>query len=1808
MNKRFLNALILAGLLSVITLPQVKADERLIMTGSTDLNNGLTGITTTNNGNGGAVQNNGYVLNILQGEFSNNTLSNDTGAVFGGAIYQINGELNISNGVTFNGNSVKSRNQTYPGWEGADSASGGAIYISGADAVLNTTGTVTFSNNKALAIGENDQSNGGALYIESIKSAVFENVNFTGNSSKTRGGAIYNGDTQLAINGKAVFEGNSSARGGAIYNYEYNNAATVSTGTGSEFSRNEALENGGAIANFDGTINVGKNNSFTENKATNNGGAIYNANYSKTAETNIAGGTTFNKNEAGKGGAIYNSGTVKLNTSEGNITFSENTANSGKDIYLDGETSQVLIEGSNETNKVSFGSGDSSIAGNGTITNSSSGIVEFINNNDVSGFTGKYIQTNGTTSLNNSTIFNNFDIQSGALELLNGSTAAIDGVNHKFNGSSLLISGSTLNLSADINKDVSINLGTDGTININNGSLTLNTDNTRGTVNGSDTWEGDINTTGNGSLILDDFTHDTAAGGNYTQDGGNLVLQNGSDLTLGNNESTVSGGNISIGNDSTLTVENGSSISGDTATNVSGEMNVGNGGTVTGGTTTVENGGNLNVNQNGQISGNANTTIEAGGKVTVDGGTINSDGKTDIQAGSELEIKNDGDVTLHKGDNWEGTITNNDSSLTLDNITHNTENGAYVQNGGELNLNNGSDLTLGENGSITDGNVNINNSDFTIADGGQVTGGQINVNDGSNFQIEQGGIMSGGNVSFGDNVNIGVDGTVLADAVFDVTKNTVEITENGSITLNKDEVTGDQWTDGTIHLNGGELNFKGINNDKNGTFLGDKGGLTIGDKFYIEGDSYISSDVTTTITSDGILSQSGGNVSLNQNTSWEGKVDVSGGELNLDNVNKDGVLAQSDGTTNITGSFNMNKADDNISGGKLNIGTAEGAGNLNQTAGTIGSDAKVTIQNDSSLNISGGETTLNGSGEGADNWYGTVGSAPPPTGGTEGTLNLNNITSNGTLITTGGNLNINDSTLTIGNSSSIGKDTNVDFGQSSTINLTGGKVSFDGGEWKGTVNLKDGTLDYSGTQNGTLHGTGGNLNTEDGSTLTIGAGSYIENAVNADIKGNLVISGTDSENIGHVDLNNGDKITGDITIENNGVLNLGDNVAMAEDGQTITLNGANAEMNLTGNNNLDIKAEITGSSGEINKEGSGNVTFTGTTSNYEGNLTVNNSGNLTFTDADGFGGNLIFGDIEGESIGIIADTVKGSTTLDKDAEITYSTYRDVDLKFGNTVSVSQGTITALAKDGQNVIFENDAKASNDGELDAIGTNVTFTNGAAAENGGTIGVIASEDAVMNNVTASNDSIIGTIAGNTIFNDLKLSNSDLYIMQNGFTANSTTIDGSSSFNLMNGTITDNILGNTQLDNDGTGSFTIDISARDWDSDKFIADAISGGGTLNVSDFQFIGKCPIDRHVALKIFNYDTLKGEVSFTATDKEVFTPIGYYRLYSQGGGNYTASLTRYNPQVFRGQVSTVAMYQNQLVVNNALFDHVQEVNMQYLAQQNANKYAAAYPQFAPYQYNKKDGSLWYKAFGTFEKLGMTQGLNVNNNFYGALVGADFPAVELKHGWTLLPTAYVGYMGAHQTFANMSMYQNGGQLGGMATFMKNDFIGSVLAYGGGYGNDMNVAGYTDTTGNWFAGTAAKVAYNFHPAKHFVIQPTLLASYNAFGGQRWHTDFGDMSMRANMLNGVNVAPGINFIYGRETWSVYATVQYFYNILGYSTGRAGNVDLPGVEMRHGFLEYGIGVTKSWKDRFSGYLQIVLRNGGRTGIGFQGGLMYRL
>ena len=56
----------------------------------------------------------------------------------------------------------------------------------------------------------------------------------------------------------------------------------------------------------------------------------------------------------------------------------------------------------------------------------------------------------------------------------------------------------------------------------------------------------------------------------------------------------------------------------------------------------------------------------------------------------------------------------------------------------------------------------------------------------------------------------------------------------------------------------------------------------------------------------------------------------------------------------------------------------------------------------------------------------------------------------------------------------------------------------------------------------------------------------------------------------------------------------------------------------------------------------------------------------------------------------------------------------------------------------------------------------------------------------------------------------------------------------------------------------------------------------------------------------------------------------------------------------------------------------------------------------------------------------------------------------------------------------------------------------------------------------------------------------------------------------------------------------------------GRSGNVYLTNLHMRHGYIQYGLGGTKTIKDNLASYAQVMFRNAGRTGVAFQIGLQY--
>lgn len=822
----------------------------------------------------------------------------------------------------------------------------------------------------------------------------------------------------------------------------------------------------------------------------------------------------------------------------------------------------------------------------------------------------------------------------------------------------------------------------------------------------------------------------------------------------------------------------------------------------------------------------------------------------------------------------------------------------------------------------------------------------------------------------------------------------------------------------------------------------------------------------------------------------------------------------------------------------------------------------------------------------------------------DGVLNWNTLKNyNSTLKVEKGSLNIGNvskASLSLNNNSYIKKDTLVNINSKGEIKLNGGSITLDDNDiWAGNISIGDentvgsGTLTIDGlTSNGGIFANGGTIDIISG-RLTASAGDVIKEATTVKIKNDalLAVRGgdvtlgatTDWASKGGVLLTDGTLTVKDFA-SSNGIFQANSGKLMLEN-STFTVGkdsfiNSSVETNIDSNSKLQITDNGWVTIGD-NDIWNGEVSLAGGTLNYK--RTESTRSTMT--------GDLI--------------ATSGNLNLLKNSYINIKSPSNiaqavsVDIQKGATVEISNGAEFNLdSNDKWNGLIKNEV----DGILKTDNVNNSAFGGMLQQNKG----VSIFDNNSNITIDGKDSYI--LGGTVEIKNGSALNIGSGVTDNHFFVSDLNMTNNSALNAMN-----SVLNKYQISNDmiveGKNNLSIDIDGRNKVGDAFIINNLTSNtdGTLNVADFNFIGLAPIDRQFKIRVFDANSINDKVNFTSTDKEIFTPIGYYNLQSAGGGWYTSNMTRYNPQVFRGQVATLASFNNQLMIDDMLLNHVTLDSERLLAQsKNANIYASTLPQFAPYQYKKEDGGLWYKSYVNFENLSLTQGLKVGNNSYGSLVGADFPVIKLKHGWRLMPTAYIGYNGAHQTFNGVGMYQNGGQGGLMGTFMKDNFIGSVVAYGGGYNNEMSVAGNTDRAGNWFAGTAAKLAYNFHPTKHFTIQPTAFMSYNIFGRQNWGTDFGSMSMNSGLLNGINVAPGMNFIYARESWSVYATFQYMYNINDQVGGRAGNVDLASVKMEHGYIQYGLGVTKTWKDRLNSFFQIVFRNGGRTGVGFQLGLNY--
>lgn len=246
------------------------------------------GLFENNQGARGAIVYNYGTIKIYGGSFISNHAT-----ISGGVYYspnssstQLNIGYNSDTPILFKGNTAKT--------------SGGVIYSTFLNGIV-IYGNTTFEDNHVT------NGSGGAIYTSST--FTIKNVVFSGNTAKTRGGAIAVTKTSETYTTRFVhlenctLIGNSAATGGAISLYSGSDKyefGCILTTNDCKFISNTAT-NGGAIAVERKSILTVNGTTFEDNVATGEAGAIYVVGESNTTinSSRIAGSTA-----GSHGGAI----------------------------------------------------------------------------------------------------------------------------------------------------------------------------------------------------------------------------------------------------------------------------------------------------------------------------------------------------------------------------------------------------------------------------------------------------------------------------------------------------------------------------------------------------------------------------------------------------------------------------------------------------------------------------------------------------------------------------------------------------------------------------------------------------------------------------------------------------------------------------------------------------------------------------------------------------------------------------------------------------------------------------------------------------------------------------------------------------------------------------------------------------------------------------------------------------------------------------------------------------------------------------------------------------------------------------------------------------------------------------------------------------------------------------------------------------------------------------------------------------------------------------------------------------------------
>ncbi len=272
----------------------------------------------------GAQTDTGHVIWVESGATLTVRDSGGRGRITGGNISGNGGGINVAGTFNVEGGAITGNKATVNG--GGVYVKGGATLKMTYGSVTKNScaaygggicadGTVTLSN---CTIATNTGKHGGGINVNhSGKTSTFTDVTFNGNRSTVQGGAVYQWKGTIEITRGSVVHNESDDCGGIFVKDDSNKL--IATGTLFDDNRS-TRHSGGAIVNYR-TLQL-KDCTFTNNRAYNNGGAIWNC--GSTCNTTIEGGTFSKNNALEKGGAIYLETGAKVSIDGG--TYTQNYA------------------------------------------------------------------------------------------------------------------------------------------------------------------------------------------------------------------------------------------------------------------------------------------------------------------------------------------------------------------------------------------------------------------------------------------------------------------------------------------------------------------------------------------------------------------------------------------------------------------------------------------------------------------------------------------------------------------------------------------------------------------------------------------------------------------------------------------------------------------------------------------------------------------------------------------------------------------------------------------------------------------------------------------------------------------------------------------------------------------------------------------------------------------------------------------------------------------------------------------------------------------------------------------------------------------------------------------------------------------------------------------------------------------------------------------------------------------------------------------------------------------------------------------